>query len=216
MVIDLSQTIKSKTDQLNADDLKFSDMVIKIRDVKVVLGDPQPVKIYFDGDDNKPFKPCKQMREVMIEIWGQDGSKYIGKRMKLFRDPKVSFSGMEVGGIRIKEMEGITSPKIAHIKVAKGRKQAFKVLPLVLKEEVKKVEAPIVSEVVSVDINDVEFIDTMQAIKDNYKLGQEHFTNWWIKFNDDMKARIKPMLTQEFWNECKKLRADFETNNEIE
>lgn len=205
MIIDLSPTIKAKSDQLNADDLIAGDIIIKIRKVEVKLEADQPVNIYYEGDDNKPYRPCKGMRLALVSIWGADGSKYIGKHLKLYRNAKVKYAGMEVGGIEISEAEGLKQSIQIPIAVAKGKKRGHIIKPLVIKN------APV--EAVS-DISESEFIDVMQSIKDNYEKGQEHFTSWWVKFDNDIKVKVKPSLTSEFWNECKKLRAEFTTNLE--
>jgi hypothetical protein len=98
---DLSKTIKPKTDQLNADDLVGGSMTIKIRDVKIIESPVQPVSIYFDNDNNKPYKPSLGMRRVLVQLWGDDGNAYVGRKLTLFRDDNVKFGGEEVGGIRI-------------------------------------------------------------------------------------------------------------------
>lgn len=60
-MIDLTATIKPKSDQLNADDLIAGPKTITVTGVKLVAED-QPVAISFHGDDGKPYKPCKSMR----------------------------------------------------------------------------------------------------------------------------------------------------------
>jgi hypothetical protein len=87
--MDLSKTIIPKSDQLNADDLVSGAMTIKIRDIKAGADEQQPVNLYFEGDNNKPYKPCKSMRRLLVQIWGADGTKYIGRSMTLFRDDSV-------------------------------------------------------------------------------------------------------------------------------
>lgn len=47
------------------------------------------------------------MRRVMVAAWGPDASQYVGRSMTLYRDPKVQFGGMQVGGIRISHMTHI-------------------------------------------------------------------------------------------------------------
>ena len=47
--MDISMTIKPKTDQLNADDLIGGTKTIRIRDVKATDSEVQPVSIFFDG-----------------------------------------------------------------------------------------------------------------------------------------------------------------------
>jgi hypothetical protein len=69
-------------------------------------GQEQPVAIHFEGDDGKPYKPCKSMSRVLVSAWGPDSSKYVGRSLTLYCDPKVKWGGMEVGGIRISHMSG--------------------------------------------------------------------------------------------------------------
>src|SRR5690606_26574846 len=92
--VDMTQFIAPKSDQLNADDLIAGPITIRISGVSANEGSPeQPISISFEGDDRKPYKPCKSMRRVMVHIWGADASKYVGRAMTLYRDPKVQFGG---------------------------------------------------------------------------------------------------------------------------
>lgn len=107
---DLSLTITPKSDQLNADDLIAGPMTIRITKVTACPGSAeQPIAIYFDGDNGKPYKPCKSMRRVLVQVWGKDGMSYVGRRMTLYRDQNVMFGGVAVGGIRISHMSDIDS-----------------------------------------------------------------------------------------------------------
>ena len=108
--MDLSQTIKPKSDQLNADDFIANiPITIKISKISPGGGD-QPVKINFEGDNKKPYLPCLSMRRVLVRVWGADGNKYVGRSLTLYRDEKVRFGPSEVGGIRISHMSHIDSP----------------------------------------------------------------------------------------------------------
>lgn len=99
--VDMSKTVDPKSDQLNADDLIAGPRTIKISKVTASSTPEQPVSVYFEGDNGKPWKPCKSMRRVLIALWGSKGSGYIGKRLTLYRDESVKFGGIETGGIRI-------------------------------------------------------------------------------------------------------------------
>lgn len=131
--MDLSKTIIPKSDQLNADDLISGSKTIKIRDVKGGSDDAQPVSIYFYGDNNKPFKPCKSMRRVLVQLWGADGLQFIGKRMTLFRDDTVKWAGVDVGGIRISHVSHISSATRVLLTTARNKRtpMTIDVLPLV-------------------------------------------------------------------------------------
>ena len=129
---DLGQTIAPKSDQLNADDLIGGPRTIKITGAKVTGNstDPQPASISFEDDSGKPYKPCKSMRRVMVQIWGGDTREYAGRKMTLYLDPKVKFGGQEVGGIRISHMTGINSKVTLALTVSKARRAMFTVQPL--------------------------------------------------------------------------------------
>jgi hypothetical protein len=103
----MTQFTVPKSDQLNADDLIGGPRTITISRVRASESTPdQPVEIHIEGSD-KPYKPCKSMRRVMIALWGIDAMQYVGRSMTLYRDPEVQFGGMKVGGIRIGEMSHI-------------------------------------------------------------------------------------------------------------
>lgn len=125
--MDMSQFVAPKSDQLNADDLIAGPRKITITRVTGTGNADQPVAVFFDGDDNKPLKPCKSMRRVMISAWGADASKYVGRSMVLYRDPKVKFGGMEVGGIRISHMSHIERDMVMALTVTKAKREPYKV-----------------------------------------------------------------------------------------
>jgi hypothetical protein len=127
---DMSSTIIAKSDQLNADDLISGAITIRIRDTKVASTGEQPVSIFYDGDNNKPWKPCKSMARVLVAAWGASSKAYIGKSLTLFRDPSVKWAGMEVGGIRISHMSDIGGTQTIPITVTRGNKKPYLVKPL--------------------------------------------------------------------------------------
>lgn len=125
--MDMSPFVVPKSDQINADDLISGPKTIRITRVSGTNNADQPVAVYFDGDDEKPFKPCKSMRRVMIAAWGVDAAKYVGRSMTLYRDPKVAFGGMEVGGIRISAMSHIDKPLAMALTVTKAKRAPYRV-----------------------------------------------------------------------------------------
>lgn len=128
-IVDMSQFVEAKSDQLNADDLIGGPRTVTITGV-VGTGGDQPVSIHFQGDNGKPFKPCKTIRRVMIAVWGRYANEYVGKSMTLYRDPKVTFGGLETGGIRISHMSGIEKETTVVVMKTKGKKAGMKILPL--------------------------------------------------------------------------------------
>lgn len=129
---DLSRTIAPKSDQLNSDDLIGGPMTIVVTEVTQGNSPEQPISIYFDGDNGKPYKPCKSMRRVLVQIWGKDGAQYPGRAMTIYRDPTVKFGGMEVGGIRISHMTGLESPVTMALTATKASRKPFTVKPLAM------------------------------------------------------------------------------------
>lgn len=127
---DMSAVIIPKSDQINADDLLTGPMTITIREVTIRPGTEQPVSIHFEGDNGKPFKPCKSMARVMVHCWGSDANEYVGRGMTLYCDPKVMWGGMAVGGIRISHMTHIKETQVLALTATKGSKKPFTVKPL--------------------------------------------------------------------------------------
>lgn len=128
---DMTRVIVPKSDQINADDLLSGPITITITDVKVAPGQEQPVSIYFEGSD-KAYRCCKSMSRVLVAAWGPDASKYKGRSLTLYCDPKVKWGGMEVGGIRISHMSHIESAMTMALTVTRANKKPFTVKPIVV------------------------------------------------------------------------------------
>jgi len=125
-VLDISQTIIPKSDQLNAEQLLLGPLTITVTRVTVGAGEEQPVSIFYEGDKGRPFKPCKTMRKLLAYAWGTDAGMWPGKAMMLFNEPSVKFGGDEVGGIRISHMTDLPQPTLkASLTTTRGKKAAF-------------------------------------------------------------------------------------------
>ena len=131
---DLTQMIVAKSDQMNADDLIGGPITVRITQVDVVGGD-QPVVVHYEGENGRPWKPCKGMVRVLVAIWGKESDAYAGKHITLFRNPKVKWAGKEAGGIQISHMEGLSAPKTVPVTVARGKKEPLTVQPLQIQQE---------------------------------------------------------------------------------
>lgn len=140
-MMDMSAAIEPKSDQLNADNLISGPLTITVTDVKVgARGQEQPVSIHFEGDNGKPYKPCKSMARVMVAAWGRDGNAYVGKSMTLYRDPTVTWAGMAVGGIRISHMSDINKPMSMALTANKKSRQIYTVEPLKVERKTAKID----------------------------------------------------------------------------
>lgn len=124
-------TIVPKSDQLNADDLIGRDLTITITDVFISAGTEQPVSLRFEGDGGKPWKPCKSMRRVLVQIWGADAKAYKGRSATLVRDPSVTWAGQAVGGIRISHMSDLKEQVTLALTATKKTRAPFVVKPIV-------------------------------------------------------------------------------------
>ena len=162
-VSDLSNTIKPKSDQLNADDLLTGPITVTITDVKGGTVE-QPVHIYIEGQ--QPYKPCKGMRRVLINAWGINGKEWVGKSMTLFCNPLVKWAGVALGGIEISHLTDITKPSVMMLTKARGRKAEFTVQPLIIEnidlEAVAKECGYTVQEVCQTFTPELDSIDEVQ------------------------------------------------------
>ena len=177
---DMSATIAPKSDQLNADDLISGPRTITITRVSGNDNADQPVNVFFDGDNGKPFRPCKSMRRVMVAVWGANAQEYVGRSMTIYRDPAVQFGGMQVGGIRISHMSHIDQPVTMALTATRAKRAPYRVLPLA--------DAPATPTMTAEDA-----LDLAKAAAGK---GSDHFRQW---FNtDEGKAcRATNALTKE-------------------
>lgn len=137
----LQEALAPRSDQMNADDLISGPRTITITGARFVQGDRggKRVVINFEGDNGKPFKPCKTMGRAMVMVWGitddpdeaNISAQFAGKSLTLYRDPEVKFGDQgAVGGIRISHMSHIDSPKTVKLTVSQGKKSNFVFKPL--------------------------------------------------------------------------------------
>jgi hypothetical protein len=54
--------------------------------------------------------------------------------MTIYRDPKVKWGGMEVGGIRISHMTGLDEPKTMALTETRSARKPYKVMPLTVEQ----------------------------------------------------------------------------------
>lgn len=176
--MDMSAVIVPKSDQINADDLLAGPRTIKITRVELRPGSEQPVSIFFDGDNGKPWKPCKSMARVLVYVWGADANNYVGRSLTLYCDKTVKWGGMEVGGIRISHMSHMPDATTMALTATKGSRKPFTVRPLVVAEP--DPPAPIDPEV-------------RESGEYAASQGVESYKQWLAGLSADVKASIRPM-----------------------
>lgn len=176
---DIGKTIAPKSDQLNADDLIGKDITIEITGVSGTTGD-QPISIHYKGDNGKPYKPCKSMRRLLVALWGNDGSTYAGRGLTLYRDDKVKFGGIAVGGIRISHMTHIDKEHTLALTESRASRKPFTVKPLVLK--------PTTQATAPTTPLSAEEIDAAYQIA--YK-GSKALEEWWVSLRATAGAQTR-------------------------
>lgn len=131
----LAEALAPKSDQLNAADLMAGPRTLKITNVRISKEDrATKIVLNFEGDNGKPWKPCKTMGRGMVMAWAiTEGNEkdFIGKSVRVYRDPTVTFGAEgEIGGIRISHLSHIDKPVHAKLMVSKGKYQTFTFAPL--------------------------------------------------------------------------------------
>lgn len=163
---DMTAVIAPRSDQINADDLIAGDITITITAVKVSPGQEQPVSMEFAGSP-KVYRPCKSMSRVMVAAWGADAKAYVGKSLTLYRDPKVKWGGMEVGGIRIRAMSHIERDMTMMLSESKANRKPFRVAVLQAPKQSSTHDLPPLSQA-----------DALRLAEAAANRGTDHFRAW--------------------------------------
>lgn len=156
--MDVTQYIKAKSDQLNADDLMGGPITVQIMGVKEGSKE-QPVIIEISGG-HQPFKPSKTDRRVLVAAWGAEASVWVGRSMTLFRDPLVIYAGVQVGGIRITHLSHIDTDLTLMLSEVRGKKKERKIKRLAIEStaEKKQTESP-------KPLNESEFAEKLEQVR---------------------------------------------------
>lgn len=126
---DMSQVIIPRSDQLNAEDFIAGPATFIIEGVAISPGTEQPVNIKLIGEP-RVWRPCKSMSRVLVAAWGPDANAYVGRSVTLYRDPKVRWGGLEVGGIRVSHLSHIERDMVMSLTATKGKRAPHKVCVL--------------------------------------------------------------------------------------
>lgn len=126
--MDLTETIAPTSDQLDAVDLLAGPRVFTITSVDKGSAE-QPVNIHL-AEFPRPWRPGKSMRRVLVSCWGPDASTYIGRHVRLYCDPNVTFGRDKVGGTRISHLSHIDGTKTVPLLITRGKSAMYTVEPL--------------------------------------------------------------------------------------
>lgn len=174
-MVDLSQTIAPKSDQINAEDFLTGPRTFSIEKVTGGTAE-QPINIHLVESPGKPWRPSKTMRRLLVAAWGADGEKYAGRRLTLYRDPAVKFGGDEVGGIKVSHLSHIDKPLKIALTVTRGKRQPHSVAPLL-----EAAPAPVASVTVE-QVNAAGSVEELRAL--------------WSGASPDVQALIKARVEE--------------------
>lgn len=122
----IADTIAPRSDQMNADDLLAGPRTFTITAVRVHEGGEQPVEVVLaEFPADRPWKPGKSMRRVLVALWGDDEQAYVGRRLTLYNDPDITFGPDKTGGIRISHASHIAGRKTMPLTVKRGSRKPF-------------------------------------------------------------------------------------------
>ena len=128
--MDISATLVSKSDQLDNIDLLSGPRDFTITAVSKGPDD-QPLNITL-AEYPRPWRPGLTMRRLLAAMWGMEGDAYIGRKVRLYRDPEVRFGSDKTGGTRISHASHMDKRITVTLPTSKGKFGAFTVEPLIV------------------------------------------------------------------------------------
>lgn len=123
---ELIECAAAKSDQIDADNL-IGGITIDVT-IKAVQRGPsqeQPLQLVLE-ETEKFYRPSKTMRRALIGCFGDEPSNWVGKRLRLVRNPETQFGGVKVGGIEVSHAS-ISAPVMLMLSAKRGKKSAVKI-----------------------------------------------------------------------------------------
>ena len=160
----MADVTQPKSDQINADDLISGPMTVTITAVKIKAGEDQPIAMSLSGT-SKVYRPCKSMARVFMAAWGADANVYVGRTITIYRDPKVKWGGLEVGGIRISHLSHIDKDMVMMLTQTRAQRAPHKVKPL--RVEQQQTQAPAAPD------------NALELAEAAARKGTAAFRDWW-------------------------------------
>ncbi len=133
--MDISTTTAVKSDQINAVDLVGKTVTVTVTNVSKGKTAEQPVDIHFASTE-KVFRPCKNVRRVLMRGWGKETDTWRGKSMRLYTDEKVRFGADITGGLRVSHLSHIEEFTIA-LQLSRGNIKSVTIKVLEVKQVVE-------------------------------------------------------------------------------
>ncbi len=196
---DMSSVIVPKSDQINAEDFIAGPRTFTIEGVAISPGTEQPVSIKLAGEQ-RVFRPCKSMSRVLVGGWGPDASTYVGRSVTLYRDPKVKWGGLEVGGIRISHMSHIERDMVMSLTATKGKRapHQVKVLEAPAQQQASQPKSdPAVEKWAADHIGFVVGAQDLERLAAVQASGKKRF-DWLAGAHPEMHAQVKAAYDKRF------------------
>jgi hypothetical protein len=127
--VDISSTLVGKSAQLDNVDLMGGPRDFTVVEAVVREGHEQPLVVTL-AEYDRPWLPGVTMRRLIAAMWGQESDAYKGRRVRLYRDPDVTFGKDKTGGTRISHASHIDNAITVSLPTSKGKFGAFMVQPL--------------------------------------------------------------------------------------
>lgn len=127
--MNIADTLSPKSDQMDYEDFLSGPKTFTVTEVRKGPSAEQPVEILVKEFD-RPWRPAKTVRRILVACWGPDASAYVGRTMTLYGDPTVRFGGAAVGGIRLSHVSHIDAPVTVTAMITRGKRAPFTVNPL--------------------------------------------------------------------------------------
>ncbi len=125
---DMSDTLAPNSQQLDAVDLIGGARTFTVERVTKTGGE-QPLNVYL-AEFDRPWRPGRNMRRVLGNVWGTKFGPWTGRRITLYCDPSVVYASKAVGGIRVTHMSHIDKRTPTPIIPTQGRGAIYNVDPL--------------------------------------------------------------------------------------
>lgn len=113
-------TAEPRSDQWNADDFIGGPRVFTIAGVKPGSAE-QKYDIELVEGEGRVWRPPLTVLRLLLAAWGSDGTAWVGRRVKLYRDESVRFGPDTVGGIRLAAVSDLPGGKPLKVKVTVSR-----------------------------------------------------------------------------------------------
>lgn len=117
---------EAKSDQIDADNLIGGiTMDVTIKAVQRGPSNEQPLQLVL-AETEKFYRPSKTYRRALIGCFGDEPANWVGKRLRLVRNPDTTFGGVKVGGIEVSHAS-IAEPVVLMLAAKRGKKSAVKI-----------------------------------------------------------------------------------------